>query len=138
MRSVAMRTGTTMLAVMPSRATSRESVLDQPTSERRNALEIPRLGIGATTPEEVLVMMRPHWRDFMPGNTRSVIAITGTIMDWKCLLHKAGSCPAAGVGGGPPVMLTRTSTGPRRLSIALIFFSIAERSARSHASAMEG
>src|SRR5260370_873452 len=75
-RSVAMRPGRMIFAVIPSRATSRASVLDQPTSERRSELERPRFGIGATTPEEVLVIILPHARAFILGSTRSVIAIT--------------------------------------------------------------
>jgi len=80
MRAVATRPGTTMFDVTPSRATSRESVLDHPTSVERRALEIPRLGIGAMTPEEVLVMMRPHFLARMEGSTASVMAITDRIM----------------------------------------------------------
>src|SRR6188768_3513535 len=73
-RSVATRPGMTMLAVMPSRDTSRASVLDQQTSERRKAFDSPRIGIGEAAPDEVLVMMRPHLLAFIPGNTRSVMA----------------------------------------------------------------
>src|SRR6202022_5201395 len=113
-RSVAMRPGRIIFAVIPSRATSRASVLDQPTSARRSALERPRLGIGETTPDEVLVIILPQARAFMLGSTRSVIAMTESTIAEKCLLHKLGSCPAAGVGGGPPVILTSTSTGPKR------------------------
>src|ERR1700694_2643063 len=112
-RSVAMRPGRMMFAVIPSRATARASVLDQPTSERRRALERPRFGIGATTPEEVLVIILPQARAFMLGSTRSVMAMTESTMAAKCLLQRLGSWPAAGVGGGPPVVLTSTSTGAR-------------------------
>ena len=77
-----MRPGTTMLAVMPSLPTSRASVFDQPTSDRRNAFEIARFGMGAITPDDVLVMrIRPQPRDFMPGRTRSVMAITERTID---------------------------------------------------------
>ncbi len=75
-RSVAMRPGRMMFAVIPCWPTSRASVFDQPTSERRRAFEMPRFGIGETTPDDVLVMMRPHLRSRMPGRTRSVSAIT--------------------------------------------------------------
>src|SRR6202047_2266195 len=105
-RSVAMRPGSIIFAVIPSRATSRANVLDQPTSARRNELERPRFGIGATTPDEVLVIIRPQARAFMLGNTRSVIAMTESTIAEKCLLHRFGTWPAAGVGGGPPVILT--------------------------------
>src|ERR1700736_894231 len=118
-RSVAMRPGRMMFAVIPSRATSRASVLDQPTSERRRELERPRFGMGATTPEEVLVIILPQARDFMLGSTRSVIAMTESTMAVKCLLQRLGSWPATGVGGGPPVIFTNTSTGPKRISIGL-------------------
>ncbi len=88
-RGVAMRPGSTMLAVIPSRPTSLARVFDQPTSDRRNAFEMPRLGIGATTPEDVLVMMRPHLRVRMPGSTRSVMAMTDSTIDWKLLFHRS-------------------------------------------------
>src|SRR6478672_2461125 len=101
MRSVAMRPGSTMLAVMPSRPTSRARVLDQPTSDSRNAFDMPRLGIGATTPDDVLVMMRPNFLARMPGSTRSVMAITDSTMLWKNLLHCSAGWLEAGVGGGP-------------------------------------
>src|SRR6202040_1231478 len=107
--------------VIPSRATSRASVLDQPTSARRSELERPRFGIGATTPDEVLVIILPHPRAFILGSTRSVIAMTESTIAEKVLLHRVGSRPAAGVGGGPPVILTSTSTGPKCPSITLTF-----------------
>jgi hypothetical protein len=49
---------------------------DQPTSESRRALESARFGMGAITPEEALVMIRPQWRSLIPGSTRSVMAMT--------------------------------------------------------------
>src|SRR5262245_44316390 len=104
MRSVAMRPGSTMLLVTLSLPTSFASVLDQPTSDSRSAFERPRFGIGATTPDDVLVIIRPYLRLFMPGSTRSVIATTDRTMLSKCLRQSAGSCPLAGVGGGPPVL----------------------------------
>src|SRR5271156_3268070 len=100
-----MRPGRTMLAVIPSRPTSCANVLDQPTSDRRSALEMPRLGIGETTPDDVEVITRPHFRARIPGKIRSVIAITDRTIAWNCFDQSAGSCPAAGVGGGPPVLL---------------------------------
>src|ERR1700682_6830765 len=90
-RSVAIRPGKIIFAVIPSRATSRASVLDQPTSDRRSELERPRFGIGATTPEEVLVIILPHERALMLGSTRSVIAMTESTIAEKCLLQRFGS-----------------------------------------------
>src|SRR5277367_5940228 len=75
-RLVEIQPGTTMFAVTPSRPTSRDSVFDQPTKERRKAVEMARLGIGATTPEVVEVMILPHLRRRMPGKTLSVNATT--------------------------------------------------------------
>src|SRR5437899_12798679 len=80
-RDVAMRPGTTMLAVMPSLPTSRASVFDQPTSDRRSAFEIARFGMGDMTPDDVLVRMRPQPRDFMPGRTQSVMAMIERTID---------------------------------------------------------
>ncbi len=103
MRAVAMRPGSTMLQVTPSRPTSRASVFDQPTSDSLSALEMPRLAIGATTPDEVEVMTRPHLRARMVGSTRSVIAMTESTIDWKLLSQRAGSParrPASGWSAG--------------------------------------
>src|SRR6478735_11294869 len=111
MRSVAIRPGKTTLAVMPSLATSRARVFDHPTNDSRNAFEIARLGIGETTPEDVPVMILPHRRAFIPGRTRSAIEITESTIIWKLRSHKSGLCPAAGVGGGPPVLAIKISTG---------------------------
>src|SRR5579863_3024716 len=130
-RSVAMRPGKTMLHVTPSGPTSRDEVLDHPTSDSLRALDIARLGIGATTPDEVEVIIRPQRRALMPGRTRSVIAITERTIALNCSAHSLGSCPAADVGGGPPVLLTRISTGPRVLSASAIWASTRPISARS-------
>jgi hypothetical protein len=70
---------------MPSRATSRDNVFAQPTSDRRSAFEIARLGMGATTPEELLTMMRPHERPRMRVRTRSVIAMTDSTTESNCV-----------------------------------------------------
>src|SRR5512133_3267091 len=80
MRSVAILPGKIMLQVIPSWATSRASVLDQPTRDKRSALEIAKFGMGVTTPDDVLVMIRPHFLIRMPGNTRSVMASTDKTM----------------------------------------------------------
>src|SRR4030095_10562996 len=102
-----------MFAVIPSGATSRASVFDHPNSVRRNAFERPRLGIGVTTPEDVLVITRPHFFFFMSGRTPSVIAITDRTIDWKCLFHTSAACPDARVGGGPAVAFARRTPAPR-------------------------
>ncbi|MEH2492800.1 hypothetical protein V1280_008739 [Bradyrhizobium sp. AZCC 2230] len=117
MRSVAMRPGKTMLQVTPSRPTSRASVFDQPTRDIRSALDSPRFAIGETTPDDVLVMILPKPRRRIPGRTRSVIDTTDKTMLSKCLHQSAASCPCAGVGGGPPVLFTSTSTDPSSFSI---------------------
>ena len=75
------RPGTTTFTVMPSRATSRATVFDQPTREDRRALEMPRFGMGAITPDDVLVMTRPHFFARMAGMIRSVTAITDSTID---------------------------------------------------------
>ena len=117
MRSVAIRPGRTMLQVMPSRPTSRASVFDQPTKDIRSAFDNPRFGMGEITPDDVLVIIlpKPRWR--IPGSTRSVMDTTDKTMLSKCLRQSAASCPCAGVGGGPPVLFTSMSIGPRSCSI---------------------
>jgi hypothetical protein len=58
--------------------------------------------MGAMTPLEVFVMMRPHLRSRIPGSTASVIAMTETTMLVKNRDQSSGRCPDAEVGGGPP------------------------------------
>src|SRR5260370_6881241 len=97
-----MRPGRMIFAVIPSRATSRASVLDQPTSERRSELERPRFGIGATTPEEVLAIILPHARAFILGSTRSVIPITASTIAEKPFLPRLAPWPPPVVPPPPP------------------------------------
>ena len=136
MRPVEMRPGTTMLAVTPSAAISRASDFDHPTNASRSAFEIARFGIGAITPDEVLVMMRPHLRCRIAGNTRSATAIMESTISSKCRRHSPGSWSIAGVGGGPPVMLTTISTEPISRSMRSMLASITDKSPSRHGSAI--
>jgi hypothetical protein len=99
-------------------ATSLASVFDQPASEARSALEITRLGIGCSTPDEAMVRMRPQPRSTMPGSTRLASVRTGATMASKCGVHSSGLTPKAVRAGGPPVLATRMSTPPSRSTAA--------------------
>src|SRR5690625_476099 len=70
MRWVATRHGRTILTVTPSLPTSFASVFDQPRSPLLKPFDIARLGIGAITPDDVLVIIRPHFPSRILGNTR--------------------------------------------------------------------
>ena len=59
-RSVSILPGATVLTVMPSPATSRESVFAQPTTPGRIAFESIRWGIGSRTDQEVMLTIRPR------------------------------------------------------------------------------
>src|SRR4051812_33388497 len=135
MRPVAMRPGTTTLTVMPSAATSRASVFDQPTSVERSAFDRPRSGIGITTPDDALVMTRPQRRRRMAGSTRSVIRVTDSTMARKCFSQTSDAVPVIGPGGGPPVMFTRMSTSPTPERTSSTIASSAPRSEKSAANA---
>jgi hypothetical protein len=52
---------------------------------------MPRFGIGATTPEEALVIMRPQRLSRMPGRASSVSEMTERIIASKLLRQSAGS-----------------------------------------------
>src|ERR1700744_4652718 len=104
-RAVAMRPGRITLTVTLSAATSRARVFDQPTNDIRNALDIARFGIGAITPDDELVITRPHLRARMPGRIRSVMPITDNTMALNCFVQASAAMPPAGDGGGPPVFL---------------------------------
>ena len=58
-RSVWMRPGSTTFTVTPCEATSAASVFDQPTTAERMPFDSASRGIGCSTPEEAMVMMRP-------------------------------------------------------------------------------
>ena len=90
------------VCVMSRSPTSRARVLLHATRLDLSALDRPRFGMGATTPLEVFVMMRPHLRSRIPGSTASVIAMTETTMLVKNRVQSSGRCPDAGVGGGRP------------------------------------
>ena len=94
-RRVLILPGTTTLTVTPSAATSAATVFDHPTSDARNVFEMPRLGIGCTTPEEVLVTMRPHPRRRMPGSNALLTRITLTTIDSKYLRSASASISPA-------------------------------------------
>ena len=68
-----------MFTVIPSGATSLDSVLAQPTWDARIALEIPRLGMGWTIPELETTRMRPHLRFRIPG--RKVFTMESWLMN---------------------------------------------------------
>ncbi|MNW13868.1 hypothetical protein D3C71_2119270 [compost metagenome] len=56
----------------PSAATSFASVFDQPTMAERIPLESASCGIGCSTPDEVRVMIRPHFFVRIAGSSRPV------------------------------------------------------------------
>ena len=60
---------TMVLTVTPDPATSAASVLAKPTSAPRRLFEITRLGIGATTPDDPMIRMRPHFFSIIAGST---------------------------------------------------------------------
>ena len=90
--------------------------------------------MGASAPDDVDVRIRPHRRSRMPGRTRSVSMITDRIICSKLVRQVAASCPATVVGGGPPVLLTRMSTGPSVCSTSATTASSRSSSPRSHTS----
>ena len=100
---------------MPSPASSRDSVLKA--AQRTGAVRVGQHQPGdrlATAVEETLTT-RPHPRSRMPGTTRSIsasgdeheIAVGG-------LPLLAREAQRVGPTGGPPVLVTRISTGPQR------------------------
>ncbi len=70
-RSVSMRSGSRLLIVTLSRATSRERPLQTAVSALRAAVERPIAGCGAFTIADVTFTMRPKRRARMPPITRS-------------------------------------------------------------------
>ena len=111
-RSVAIRPGRAILTVMPLGASSRDRVLDQPARAPRSEFDRARFGMGATTPDEAMVTIRPHPAARISGSTASVIAMRLITMPRKCVDQRSSGWPAAGDGGGPPVLFTSISIGP--------------------------
>jgi hypothetical protein len=119
-RSVWMRPGRITLTVTPSAATSDDSVLLQATSEERNALEMPRFAIGCTTPDEAMVMIRPHRRARIPGRKCPVTRSTEPTMASNSRRHSSIDTADIGFAGGPPTLLIRISRPPNFCSTAAL------------------
>ncbi len=74
--------------------------------------------MGWITPEETTDMIRPNLRSIMPGSVRSAMRTRPTnIMSQYCR-HMSDETPAAGPGGGPPLLRTRMSRPPPSASSA--------------------
>jgi hypothetical protein len=67
-RSVRIASGARQLTVIPSAATSRESVLARPVTPARRALERTSVGMGWRTEIEVMKTMRPWPDSFRAGS----------------------------------------------------------------------
>src|SRR5947208_587792 len=101
-----------VLTVIPSAATSPAIVLKSPIAAIRFALERVRWGIGSRTELEPTFTIRPHLRSRMPGSTASASVRGASTSDPYASSHSSCSWSSTAPSGGPPVLVTRMSTGP--------------------------
>src|SRR5829696_5592488 len=106
-----------VLNVMPSAASWRASVLNAASVAARCELESISTGIGSRTEVDETLRMRPKPRSRMPGTVAWISAIGASTRSRYASSHcSRPKARASGFGGGPPVLVTSTSTGPRRSS----------------------
>src|SRR6185312_8794396 len=112
MRSVSVYPGMTLFTVTPQVATSFASVRANPVTAARTLFERIRLSTGCLTAIDVMLMMRPHSRSFIPGSTARVMLTALSNVRRHASVHADGGCASNGPAGGPPALLTRMSTRP--------------------------
>ena len=68
-RPVCVGPGNTLLTVIPNGPSSPASVFAQLATAPRTVLDTPSPAIGVLTDVEMMLMIRPYSRDFMPGTS---------------------------------------------------------------------
>src|SRR5262245_26910610 len=103
---------------MLSAATWSASVLVRAESPARSVLEIVSTGVGCFATNDVMCTMRPHLRLRMSGMTsfdkRTAFISVPSTPNRHCSSFRSRKAAA----GGPPVLVTRMSTWPKRSMVA--------------------
>ena len=118
MRSVRIEPGHTLLMRIPSRPTSSARLLAHATTPMRVAPESARFGMGWYTVLARMLMMRPPPCRFMCGSASRAIRAKNSSERWTAVAHCSSVAVAARASGGPPELLTRTSSRPNRSTVA--------------------
>src|ERR1041385_4264401 len=110
-RWVRVEPGRMLLTVMPSGATSFETVFAHPAMAARTVLETARPPIGSRTEVEMMLMMRPHPASRIAGSTACTSACLESRWVANAARNPSAVAPTSGPGGGPPALFTRIWTG---------------------------
>src|SRR6266851_5169546 len=119
MRSVSMRPGARVLTVMPSWATWSDSVFDQAVVALRTALDSISVGKGCLTDDDVLVITRPQCLARICGRHSRVSLIADMRFSSKADCQSSSVNESNIPGFGPPALLNRMSTEPKRSTVVL-------------------
>jgi len=112
-RGVRVQPGHTVFTSTLSAATSFARVFAQPRTASLMLFDNSRLSMGCFTEVEETFTMRPHRRARIPGSTARAMRTADMRVSSTALAQPASSMLLLFPGGGPPTLLTSTSTGPR-------------------------
>ena len=98
--------------LMPSFATSFESVLARPVTPARIEFDRIRFSSGCLTVNEVSITMRPHCLACMSGSTARQRRTTLIRFKLTAPCHCSSVRLTNGPGGGPPALANKMSTAP--------------------------
>src|SRR5690554_871786 len=115
-RRVRVYPGSTLFTVMPNGATSLASLRANPVTAARTLFERMSPSTGCFTAMDVMLMMRPQRRCFIPGSTPRTRFSTLSRLRRIAACHASGEWLSNGPAGGPPAFVTSTSTAPNRSS----------------------
>ena len=111
-----MRSGSRLLRVTLSAATSKDMALLNAVKPVRAVVDNAWCGLGLLTMAEVMLTMRPNFRARMPGNTPRMSKMGANILPSRASSQAAWSQSLNCPGLGPALLLTRISTSPHWLS----------------------
>ena len=127
-----------LFTVMPNEATSVASVRAIPVTAARRLLDSIRLSTGCFTLMDVMLRMRPQPCAFMPGSTARVSSTTLVSNRRVAASHVSGERLSNVPAGGPPALVTSTSTRPKRASATATTAAPAPGAAKSAGTASTG
>src|SRR3954469_2105888 len=117
-RSVSNGPGSSPLMVTFDATVLRAMPATKPVSPARAPLERPSTSIGAFTAAEVMLTIRPNFRDIMPSTVALISSIGVSMLASIALIQSSRVQLRKSPGGGPPALLTRISGSGQAFSAA--------------------
>ena len=111
---MAIRPGAIEFTVTPAGPSSRATVFSQPTSPGRIAFESARLSIGSLTELDVIAITRPRPLRSRCGRQSRTSRTADSSSSSTASSTASSETSSARARGGPPPLITRTSTPPCR------------------------